>query len=254
MKKENIEKWFGSLKVDENTGNYTDEFIPGKKLTLDNAKEFYFDFDCSIVNFIERTDIYQDWKNLNISIEKVTEWTTAFYSKDILKYDGMNFKNKLFYCEKLGGLLECFNKPLIIDITKKFIDLFSYKDIEEIYDIGKRRIAQSIITYLKDFITNGEVISKDRFTGYLPQLVNINEIDLANHLINILIKFLSESPEAFYGNGLGSLAYYYDILMKFNDTFNLKYNSIIESLKPEIPYDVITEVQNISKILKKIKK
>lgn len=238
MKKEDIDKWF---------------IKPKKELTLENAKEFFFDFDCNEVNFI-RDDIYQNWKKLNITHEKITEWTTAFYSKDILKYDEMNFKNKLFYCEKLGGILEYFNKSLIIDITKKFIDLFSYKDIEKIYDIGKRRITQSIITYLKDFNTNSEVISKDRFTGYLPQLVNINEIDLANHLINILIKFLSESSESFYGNGLGSLAYYYDVLIKFNDTFNLKYDSIIERIKPDIPYDETTDVQKISKILKNIKK
>jgi|GEM_PF-4609610 hypothetical protein len=232
MKKENIEKWLGSLKLDEKTGNYTDEFIPGKKLTQENAKEFYFDFDCSIVNFIGRMDIYQDWKNLNINDEIITEWTTAFYRKDILKYDELNFNNKLFYCEKLGGLLQYFNTSLIIDITKKYIELFSYKDIGKIYDVGKRRIAQSIITYLKDYNTNGEVISKDRFTGYLQQLVKINELDLANYMLTILINFLLESPEAFYGNGLGSLAYYYDILIKFNDTFNLNYNSIIEIIKP----------------------
>jgi len=232
MKKENIEKWLGSLKLDEKTGNYTDEFIPGKKLTQENAKEFYFDFDCSIVNFIGRMDIYQDWKNLNINDEIITEWTTAFYRKDILKYDELNFNNKLFYCEKLGGLLQYFNTSLIIDITKKYIELFSYKDIGKIYDVGKRRLAQSIITYLKDYNTNGEVISKDRFTGYLQQLVKINELDLANYMLTILINFLLESPEAFYGNGLGSLAYYYDILIKFNDTFNLNYNSIIEIIKP----------------------
>ena len=237
MKKEDIDKWF---------------IQPKKELTLENAKEFFFDFDCNEVNFI-RDDIYQNWKKLNITHEKITEWTTAFYRKDILKYDEMNFKNKVFYCERLGGLLKYFNKQLIIDITKKFIDLFSYNDIEKTYDIGKRRIAQSIITYLKDFNTNSDVISKDRFTGYLPQLVIINEIDLAYHLINILTKFLSESPEAFYGNGLGSLAYYYDILMKFNDTFNLKYDSIIESIKPDIPYDETTDVQKISKFLKEIK-
>jgi hypothetical protein len=231
MKKENIEKWLGSLKLDEKTGNYTDEFIPGKKLTQENAKEFYFDFDCSIVNFIGRMDIYQDWKNLNINDEIITEWTTAFYRKDILKYDELNFNNKLFYCEKLGGLLQYFNTSLIIDITKKYIELFSYKDIGKIYDVGKRRLAQSIITYLKDYNTNGEVISKDRFTGYLQQLVKINELDLANYMLTILINFLLESPEAFYGNGLGSLAYYYDILIKFNDTFNLNYNSIIEIIK-----------------------
>ena len=190
MKKENIEKWLGSLKLDENTGNYTDEFIPGKKLTQENAKEFYFDFDCSIVNFIGRMDIYQDWKNLNINDEILTEWTTAFYRKDILKYDELNFNNKLFYCEKLGGLLQYFNTSLIIDITKKYIELFSYKDIGKIYDVGKRRIAQSIITYLKDYNTNGEVISKDRFTGYLQQLVKINELDLANYMLTILINFL----------------------------------------------------------------
>lgn len=254
MKKENIEKWFRSLKVDENTGNYyTDEFIPGKKLTQENAKEFFVDFDCNELNFI-RDDIYQDWKNLNISDEKITEWTSAFYRKDIFKYDEMNFKNKMFYCERLGGLLKYFNNQLIIDITKKFIDLFSYNDLEKIYDIGKRRIAQSIITYIKDFNSNSDVISKDRFTGYLPQLIRINEIDLANHMINILIKFLSESPEAFYGNGLGSLAYYYDILMKFNDAFNLKYDSMIESIKTDIPYDETTDVQEISKSLKAIKK
>jgi hypothetical protein len=232
MKKENIEKWLGSLKLDEKTGNYTDEFIPGKKLTQENAKEFYFDFDCSIVNFIGRMDIYQDWKNLNINDEIITEWTTAFYRKDILKYDELNFNNKLFYCEKLGGLLQYFNTSLIIDITKKYIELFSYKDIGKLYDVGKRRIAQSIITYLKDYNTNGEVISKNRFTGYLQQLVKINELDLANYMLTILINFLLESPEAFYGNGLGSLAYYYDILIKFNDTFNLNYNSIIEIIKP----------------------
>lgn len=231
MKKENIEKWLGSLKLDEKTGNYTDEFIPGKKLTQENAKEFYFDFDCSIVNFIGRMDIYQDWKNLNINDEIITEWTTAFYRKDILKYDELNFNNKLFYCEKLGGLLQYFNTSLIIDITKKYIELFSYKDIGKLYDVGKRRIAQSIITYLKDYNTNGEVISKNRFTGYLQQLVKINELDLANYMLTILINFLLESPEAFYGNGLGSLAYYYDILIKFNDTFNLNYNSIIEIIK-----------------------
>lgn len=238
MKKENIDKWFKH---------------PKKELTQENAKEFFFDFDCNEVNFI-RDDIYQNWKNLNISDDRLTEWTTAFYRKDLFKYDEMNFKNKMFYCERLGGVLKYFNKQLIIDITKKFIDLFSYNDIQKIYDIGKRRIAQSIITYFKNFNTTSDVVSKDRFTGYLPQLIRINEIDLANHLINILIKFLSESPEAFYGNGLGSLAYYYDILMKFNDTFNLNYDLMIDQIKTDIPYDETTDIQKISKILKKSKK
>lgn len=236
MKKENIEKWFGSLKKDENTGNYTDEFIPGKKLKRENAKEFFFDFDCSIVNFIERIDIYQDWKNLNISDEKIIEWTSAFYSKDILKYDEMNFKKKLYYCERLGGLLEHFNKPLIIDITNKFINLLEYKEIEKINNAQKRGIAKSIISYLST-----KVISKDKFFGYLPNLIRVNEIDLATNLINIYINFLLKSNRAFNESGFVKIDYYYDVLMKFNVNYNLKYDSIIERIKSEMPCDNSTD-------------
>lgn len=42
--------------------------------------------------------------------------------------------------------------------------------------------------------------------------------------------------------------------MKLNDAFNLKYDSMIESIKTDIPYDEKTDVQKISKFLKAIKK
>lgn len=238
MKKVDIIKWYTN---------------PKKELTLENAKEFFFDFECNPNNFA-RDSIYQDWEKLNIPQEILISWTTEYYNRDLFKYNDMDLSNKLSYCEKISGILDQLEKPLIISISNKYISLFSNKKIEKLNNIRKRRIAQAMLQYWNGGITYKNNTSKEIFTGYIPKLVEINEIDLASNMINVFIDFLLQSPEAFNGNDIFSLAYYYDILMIINNKYNLKFALLIDQIKPEIPYDELIDGKKLSKILNKVKK
>jgi hypothetical protein len=216
MKKVNINKWYTH---------------PKKELTLENAKEFFFDFECNPNNYV-RDSIYQDWIKLNIPQEMLVSWATEYYRNDLLTYSELDFSNKLSYCNKISGILDYLEKSLIISVSNKYISLFSNQEIEKFNKIKKRRIAQTMLQYLNSGIIHKKNTSKEIFTGYIPKLLEMNEIDLASRMIHVFINFLLQSPQAFYGNDIYSLAYYYEILMKVNHRYNLEFDSIIDRIKP----------------------
>jgi uncharacterized protein Smg (DUF494 family) len=203
---------------------------PNKELTLENAKEFFFDFECN-PNIFVRDGIYQDWIELNIPQEILISWTTEYYRNDLSRYSDMDLSNKLSYCKKISGILDQFEKPIIIRVSNKYIRLFSNKEIEKLNKIKKRRIAQTMLQYFNSGIIYKKNTSKEIFTGYIPKLLEINEFDLASRMIHVFVNFLLQSPEAFYGNDISSLTYYYEILMKVNHKYNLKLDSVIDRLK-----------------------
>lgn len=213
-------------KVDKNKW-YTN---PKKELTLENAKEFFFDFECNPNNFV-RDSIYQDWIKLNIPQEILISWTTEYYRNDLFRYSDMDLSNKLAYCKKISGILDQLEKPLIISVSNKYISLFNNKEIEKFNKIKKRRIAQTMLQYLNSDIIHKKNTSKEIFTGYIPKLLEINETDLASRMIDVFINFLLQSTEAFYGNDIYSLVYYYEVLMKVNHKYNLKFDSVIDRIK-----------------------
>ena len=88
-----------------------------------------------------------------------------------------------------------------------------------------------MIQYLNSGIIHYKNTSKEIFLGYIPKLLEMNEIDIASRMIHVFINFLLQSPEAFYGNDISSLAYYYEILMKVNHKYNLKMDSVIDRIK-----------------------
>ena len=209
---------------------------PKNEITQSNAKEFFFDFECNPNNFA-RDSIYKDWIKLNIPREIIVSWTNEYYEKDIYKYDTMEFANKLSYCKKITGILDQLEKPLVINIAHKYLRLYKSTEIDEIYVIGKRRIAQSMIQFVKGSNSFGNnTITKEKFTGFIPKLLEINEMDLAKNMISAFIVFLKNAPESFYSKGIFSLTFYYDVLMKLNDIFKLNFELIIDQIKPDIPY------------------
>jgi len=203
---------------------------PNKELTLENAKEFFFDFECNPNNYV-RDSIYQDWIKLNIPQEILVSWTTEYYRNDLLRYSDMDLSNKLSYCNKISGILDQLEKPLILSVSNKYIGLFSNQEIEKFDKIKKRRIAQTMLQYLSSGIIHKKNTSKEIFMGYIPKLLEMNEIDLASRMIHVFVNFLLQSPEAFYVNDISSLAYYYEILMKVNHKYKLKLDSVIDRLK-----------------------
>ncbi len=157
MKKENIDKWFRRVKLDENNQIlYTIEFIEAEKVTQENAIEFFFSFECN-PNYIAKENLNDVWWQLNITQEMIVLWTSEYYEKDILNYESMNISEKVTYMNKLYGVLNQLKTSFIIDITKKYLKLLEHPDLSHYNEIRKRSIADTFITYFK----GGSVSYKD---------------------------------------------------------------------------------------------
>ncbi len=223
-----VNRWFGvpksELKKITKDNYHNVELKHNIELTLDNVKEFFYDFECNPNHMEGRI---KDFRKLNIPNETIISWTTDYYKEDIKKYDSLTIKEKVWYIGKLSGILDQFTDNFIVDLTKKFIQLTEEPDFT---DKAKRNIdcreGEMFLFYLPKLLKNDEL-----FSGFLPKLYQIKQLELFSILINKFVDMINTYPQNFDTEGMYSKSYYYDVLTKFNRKFDLNFEPIIEKLK-----------------------
>ncbi len=188
-----------------------------KELTLDNAKEFFFDFSC----IYEGMDggMKKFWE-LNIPQERIIEWTMEYYEKDILKYEEKDLIEKMFYLAKLTGAKDQFTKPFFLKLCKMFYELLEDEKLYEVFH-NKFRIVDAMFFYYKPV---------DKFLGIIPKLRELNEELLLYKYVEKLVEIVKRFDE-FEIEGFRGRIHYYNSLMLFNETYNLNLKKSIKKLK-----------------------
>ena len=224
----NLNRWFdfpeSELKKITKDNYYNVELKHNIELTLDNVKEFFYDFECN-PNYMESR--LKDFRKLNIPNETIISWTTEYYKEDVKQYDLLSLQEKVRYISKLSGILDQFTDDFIVDMTKKLIQLIAEPDFN---NKDKRNIdsreGEIFLFYYQKMMKNDEL-----FEGFLPKLCRINQLELLSILINKFVDMIISYPQNYNPYGMYSKSYYYEILTKFNHKFDLDFETIIEKLK-----------------------
>lgn len=101
-----------------------------EKLTLENAKDFFFHFECNF-NFMEY--LVNDFQALNIPKETIVLWTTEYYEKDISVYDSLIFLKKITYMSRLSLLCNQFTDKFLFKVVRMLIELLENSEIYRLY-------------------------------------------------------------------------------------------------------------------------
>jgi hypothetical protein len=119
-----VNRWFGvpesELKKITKDNYHNVELKHNIELTLDNVKEFFYDFECN-PNYMESR--LKDFRKLNIPNETIISWTTEYYKEDIKRYDSLSEKDKLEYLSGITGILDQFTESFFIELSKLFLVL-----------------------------------------------------------------------------------------------------------------------------------
>jgi hypothetical protein len=218
----NLNRWFdfpeSELKKITKDNYHNVKLKHNIELTLDNVKEFFYDFECN-PNYMEGR--IEDFRKLNIPNETIISWTTDYYKEDIQRYDSLSEKDKLEYLSGITGILEQFTEPFFIELSKLFLVLL---DNPECYQMGPYhfRIGKNLIFYI-------DILGE--YYGFIPMLLHWKHYDLIELMLIKFTNIFAMYPEKFTMKSSHNKNYYYDLLMSFNQKYDLGFESIIEKLK-----------------------
>lgn len=218
----NLNRWFdfpeSELKKITKDNYHNVELKHNIELTLDNVKEFFYDFECN-PNYMESR--LKDFWKLNIPKETLISWTTDYYKEDIKRYDSLSEEDKLEYLSGITGILDQFTEPFFIELSKLFLILL---DNPECYQMGPYhfRIGNSLIRYI-DIL--------DKYYGFIPMLHYWKHDDLIELMLIKFTNVFVTHPEKFTMKSSYNKSYFYDLLMSFNQKYDLGFEHIIEKLK-----------------------
>lgn len=188
-------------------------------ITKENAKEFFFDVDCSYKQMEMK---YADFISLNIPEETLVSWRTEYFQN---KYDNYNQIN---------------TDEVFIIIDKVALDF--YDSLEPLVVIKNYETYLNIIK--TDWITNRNpnywinplfhaYIPKPYFGGFISSFYIFEEydkmIEAIDLLIELTIKYKEELDVTTYNT-----KHIYKGLLAFNKEYNLKLDSKLESFRKKL--------------------
>lgn len=151
----------------------------GRKMNLEEAKELYLKYNCSLFGMAREENRYEEYRNLNIPKAVEEEWRNEVFHtlKEQLKVTGTA---KLF--NRMCDISDCkHNKERLLDLIQALKDV-RYDDLKMnavisetilgrkalsvrsgmvfgAYDIGEPKLAKELLTFVLDLLDSQEVDS-----------------------------------------------------------------------------------------------